>query len=184
MLAQSQYIAAAQDEQTHFTDRTAGDYARVIAMIEATNAIKQREYIERNYPNSTTMSHGKGLINDAINALPMELHISDEGTDGVYRKASFMGPGTQLSKRLKNFNPVTGENAGFITQPINDLDYAAYLHDIAYTKHRDVASRNTADKELEAAANYISRAPQYTATQRATALGVKGIMKAKQHFAV
>lgn len=71
---------------------------------------------------------GRGFLNKLINNLPVELHIPGY---------QYCGPGTKLSKRLAR-----GDLG------INQLDAACKEHDIAYSKSRDVTSRNVADKLL------------------------------------
>ena len=50
----------------------------------------------------------------------------------------FLGPGMQLDQKIR-------DNVA----PINKLDAAAKEHDIFYSQHPDIASRNEADKVLE-----------------------------------
>ena len=69
-----------------------------------------------------------GLLNWAINALPIELHISGY---------QFCDPGTHLIKRL------TRGDRG-----INPLDAACREHDIAYSRSNDLGERHAADKVL------------------------------------
>lgn len=64
------------------------------------------------------------------------------------KKSSFCGPGTNLSKRLKNLNRATGEYDSVITPPINKLDAECLNHDVAYTVHKDKKGRQPADKAL------------------------------------
>lgn len=74
------------------------------------------------------MKKGSGIINSAINKLPIELHLPGY---------SFCGPGTKLEKRLAN-----GELG------INPLDSACREHDIAYAQNKDIKERHKADKIL------------------------------------
>lgn len=60
---------------------------------------------------------GKGLINNIINKLPIELHIPGY---------QYCGPGTKLVKRLARGDP-----------GINPLDAACKEHDIAYSKNQE-----------------------------------------------
>ena len=69
-----------------------------------------------------------GLLNRAINALPIELHIPGY---------QFCGPGTHLKKRLAR-----GDRG------INPLDAACREHDIAYSRSNDLGERHVADKVL------------------------------------
>jgi len=71
---------------------------------------------------------GRGLVNTAINNLPVELHIPG------YR---YCGTGTRLKERLARGD-----------QPINPLD-KCMEHDKIYAEHRaDIAKRHAADREL------------------------------------
>lgn len=56
---------------------------------------------------------------------------------------NFAGPGTNLDKRL---NP-SGSWKEW-SKPIDRVDNAAYIHDLAYDKFEDVQRRNLADKML------------------------------------
>ena len=69
---------------------------------------------------------GSGLINSTINRLPFEAHLPG------YR---FCGPGTKLEERIEQ-------------DGINPLDEACKEHDIAYNRHKDLASRQAADRVL------------------------------------
>jgi len=68
------------------------------------------------------------LLNQAINALPFELHIP---------RYQFCGPGTWLTKRLAR------DDTG-----INPLDAMCRKHDIAYSRSNDLTDRNAANKVL------------------------------------
>lgn len=76
-----------------------------------------------------SVSGGGGLLNRAIDKLPVELHLP-----GGYR---YCGPGTRLNERLARGDP-----------GINKLDEFCKQHDIAYQQHKDTASRHVADKVL------------------------------------
>ncbi|KAK9738176.1 Phospholipase A2-like domain [Popillia japonica] len=125
---------------------------------------------------------GSGFINSAINALPFELHLP-----GGYR---YCGPGTKLQRRLARGD-----------KPINKLDAACMQHDIAYSQEKDLSKRHEADncmqhdiaysqeKDLSKrheADNILSNAAMNRVKssdasigEKAAALGVAGIMKAK-----
>lgn len=103
---------------------------------------------------------GAGLVNWLIDHLPVEVHLP-----GGYQ---YCGPGTKLAKRLARGDP-----------GINGLDKACKEHDIAYSKTNDVAARNVADRELADRAWERVRAPDASLAERAFALGVANIMKAK-----
>jgi hypothetical protein len=109
-----------------------------------------------------------------------EFHLRDQGNDGKMKKASFCGPGTQLKKRLINFNPETGEHTGIQpwSMPINELDEGCYKHDVAYT-NKNIDVRHKADKELVAHADKVINNPNSTKTQRFNARLVKKIIQFK-----
>lgn len=71
---------------------------------------------------------GGGLLNRTIDALPFELH---------FPSYQFCGPGSKLRERLAR-----GERG------INPLDSYCRTHDIAYSLHKDTASRRVADQAL------------------------------------
>lgn len=102
---------------------------------------------------------GKGIINTLINKLPFEAHIPSY---------QYCGPGTKLQKRLQRNDP-----------GINELDKACKEHDIAYSKTTDVAERNRADNILASKAWGRVKSRDASFGERAAALGVSGIMKAK-----
>jgi len=70
----------------------------------------------------------KGLLNNAINNLPFQMHLPGH---------SFTGPGTKRDKRL---NPHLTPKAW--SKPINRVDKAAYQHDICYVKAKDTKTQN------------------------------------------
>lgn len=102
---------------------------------------------------------GRGLLNNIINNLPVELHIPGY---------NYCGPGTKLTKRLER-----GDRG------INPLDEACREHDIAYSKFQDVERRNQADRELAEAAFKRVKAPDSGFGEKLAALGVGGTMKLK-----
>lgn len=103
---------------------------------------------------------GRGLINTAINKLPIELHIPGY---------NYCGPGTKLQKRLQR-----GDRG------INPLDDACKEHDIAYEKYPDnISERHRADKILGKRAWERVTAKDSKIGEKLAALGVAGTMKAK-----
>lgn len=102
---------------------------------------------------------GKGIVNSVINKLPFELHIPSY---------QYCGPGTKLKKRLARNDP-----------GINELDRACKAHDIAYSQSKEVADRNRADNILATKAWQRFKSKDASLGERAAALGVSGIMKAK-----
>jgi|TARA_Y100000289_G_scaffold66182_1_gene81854 hypothetical protein len=71
---------------------------------------------------------GKGLLNDFITNLPVEMHMPGH---------NFTGPGTKLKQRL---NPDLTPKAN--SKPVNRVDKAAMHHDICYVKNKDTKTRN------------------------------------------
>lgn len=105
-------------------------------------------------------SHGGGLLNRTIDALPYELHLP-----GGFR---FCGPGTKLLERLGR-----GERG------INPLDDLCKSHDISYHLNKDTASRRIADKELEEKAWERFKAKDTPFGERVASWFVTTAMKAK-----
>ena len=99
------------------------------------------------------------LLNRAINALPIELHIPGY---------QFCGPGTRLRKRLER-----GDRG------INPLDAACREHDIAYSRSDERADRHAADRVLADKAQERITAKDSTLGERAAAATVWAAMKAK-----
>lgn len=102
---------------------------------------------------------GEGLINKTINNLPIELHLPGY---------QYCGPGTNLQKRLLRGDP-----------GINILDKACKAHDIAYSKFNDTPNRHIADKLLSEKAWQRVLSKDANLSERAAALAVTNIMKAK-----
>lgn len=102
---------------------------------------------------------GKGVVNSIINKLPFELHVPSY---------QYCGPGTKLKKRLQRNDP-----------GINGLDRACREHDIAYAKSNNITERNLADNILSKKAWERFKSRDAGLGERAVALGVSGIMKAK-----
>lgn len=112
------------------------------------------------YSVSMLPSTGAGLLNSAINKLPVELHLPG------YR---YCGPGTHLRKRLQRGDP-----------GINPLDEACKEHDIAYSTHKDLAHRHRADLLLQDKAWKRAKSSGASLGERASALLVTGAMGAKR----
>lgn len=109
------------------------------------------------------MKRGRGLvgsvINRAVDALPVELHLPG------YK---FCGPGTKLGERLAR-----GERG------INELDEACREHDIAYDRYKDNERRREADRKLADKAWTRVKAWNSGVSERAYAAAVAAAMKAK-----
>ena len=71
---------------------------------------------------------GGSFLNTLVNKLPFEMHLPGH---------NFTGPGTKLYKRL---NPDGTPKEWNI--PINRVDNATYHHDLCYSKHDDIKTRN------------------------------------------
>lgn len=80
----------------------------------------------------------------------------------------YCGPGTNLQKRLKRGDP-----------GINELDRACKEHDIAYSNSNDLTNRHNADNVLREKAWKRVFAKDASYGEKAAALGITGIMKAK-----
>jgi hypothetical protein len=100
------------------------------------------------------------VINTAIDALPVELHLP-----GGYQ---YCGPGTKLEERLKRGDP-----------GINELDRACKEHDIAYSKYSDSNNRAKADSYLANQAWRRVISSDANLKERAAALAVSAAMKVK-----
>ena len=105
------------------------------------------------------MMKGSGIINNAINKLPFELHIPSY---------SYCGPGTKLQKRLDRGDP-----------GINALDTACKHHDIAYAESNDIKKRNVADKILSEKAWERVKSKDSSIGEKAAALTIANIIKVK-----
>jgi hypothetical protein len=93
---------------------------------------------------------------------PGELHLPGH---------QFTGPGTRLDLRL---NP--NETPKDWSKPINRVDSAAYVHDLAYNQHTDTASRNVADRAM---INQLNNIPNPSVRERIERAIVKPILSAK-----
>lgn len=102
---------------------------------------------------------GGGIINTLINKLPFELHIP------TYQ---FCGPGTKLHQRV-----LRGDRG------VNKLDESCRSHDLAYSQSKDISERHKADRILGAEAWKRFRSEDASIGEKASALAIAGIMKAK-----
>lgn len=96
------------------------------------------------------------FLNKAIDKLPFPIHIPS------YK---YCGPGSILS---------------IDRPPKNDLDRACQIHDYSYRDKKDLPSRHEADKLLADTAWDIFKSKKSKFAERAVALGVSTIMKAKR----
>ncbi|KAK9872602.1 hypothetical protein WA026_018736 [Henosepilachna vigintioctopunctata] len=106
-----------------------------------------------------SMKKGGSFINSLIDKLPFELHLP------TYQ---FCGPGTNLEKRLAR---------GDIG--INELDKACKEHDLAYSESKDFEKRRQADNILIQKASDILKSKEASRKEKAAALLVLVLMKAK-----
>jgi hypothetical protein len=83
----------------------------------------------------------------------------------------FTGPGTRLDLRL---NP--GGAPKEWSKPINRVDNAAYIHDLAYDQHTDTASRNVADRQM---INNLNNIPNPSLRERIERAIIKPILSTK-----
>lgn len=102
---------------------------------------------------------GKGLVNNLINSLPIELHLP---------RYQFCGPGTKLEKRLQR-----GDKG------INPLDAACRIHDIKYSQNTDIKKRHQADIELAEKSWKRVKAADSTIAEKINAFFVTNAMKSK-----
>src|SRR5207253_3484026 len=105
---------------------------------------------------------GKGLLNKAINSLPIELHLPGY---------QYCGPGTKLEKRLARGDP-----------GINALDRACQMHNIAYNENSELDKRHKADKMLASAAQSVREDPNNGWKEKLAATLVKKAMDVKVKF--
>jgi len=96
---------------------------------------------------------------------PGELHLPGH---------SFTGPGTRLDMRLNS-----DSTPKLWSRPINRIDRAAYRHDLAYSKHSDVAKRNVADRKI---IRELDSMEKPTLRERAERSIIKRILKTKVNF--
>ena len=104
--------------------------------------------------------YGKGILNTAINNLPVELHVPGY---------SYLGPGTKLQKRLERGD-----------KPANKLDALAMEHDIAYSKSNNLNDRHAADYALQEGAWNRVLAKDAGIGEKATAWLTTNAMKLKR----
>lgn len=116
---------------------------------------------------------GKGFFNDYIMPRLPELHYISPFTG---KKHNFTGPGTKLSKRIdpKTKKPLPN------SQPVNEVDKTAYLHDLAYDEFPDLQRRKIADNVMIEDLDSIRKDGKLNWKTRADALLVGGVMKLKR----
>lgn len=102
---------------------------------------------------------GKGLVNNLINHLPVELHIPGY---------NYCGPGTKLEKRL-----CRGD------QGVNQLDEYCKEHDIAYLRTENLEQRHKADKKLMEMSKKLSHSSKASRGEKLASWFVNKAMKTK-----
>lgn len=100
------------------------------------------------------------VVNRAIDALPIELHLPGY---------NYCGPGTRLRERLARRD-----------NGINKLDEACKEHDIAYSRFSDSDQRSIADKVLVEKAWQRVKSSDAGIGERAASLAVATAMSAKR----
>lgn len=118
---------------------------------------------------------------DVINKISptnTEFHLDCKGSDGEVKKCSFLGPNTNLKKRLKDYDSETGSYSEVLTPPVNALDSLALEHDVAYSS-KDLSVRHQADRVLLDGARAIANDPNEDAHTRRQAQIVDWIISAK-----
>lgn len=112
---------------------------------------------------------GSGVINDAINKIPFEMHLPGH---------NFTGPGTQLLHGKTRLNPDLTYKE--FSKPTNRVDETAYQHDVCYLKNKDTKTRNeVCDKKMLEDLDDIKNPTIRERMERAV---VKPIIKAKKTF--
>lgn len=106
---------------------------------------------------------GRGLVNELINKLPIELHLPGY---------QYCGPETKLAKRLERGDP-----------GINLLDSACKEHDIAYSQNKgNLEARHAADQVLADKAWGRVLSKDAGISERAAAYAVTNAMNLKTKF--
>jgi hypothetical protein len=124
-------------------------------------------------PGKAKKQTGDGIFNDYILPRLPELHYISPFT---LKKFNFAGPGTKLDKRLDPRTKLPLPNS----QPVNEVDKAAYYHDLAYENMKDQASRNIADDVMIQDLDAIRKDKKTNWKTRGDALLVGLAMKAKR----
>jgi hypothetical protein len=139
---------------------------------------KRRKKLSRCPPDKRGLGFDVVDIINKITPTNTEFHLNCKGADGEVKKCSFLGPNTNLSKRLKDYNPETGAYSEVLTPPVNALDSLALEHDVAYTS-KDLSVRHQADQVLLEGARAIANNPNEDPHTRRQARIVDWIISAK-----
>lgn len=130
--------------------------------------------IKKKKPVKKRIQKGKGFFNDVIMPRLPELHYI---SPFWLKRHNFTGPGTKLDKRLdKDKKPLPS------SIPINEVDRAAYYHDLAYENMKDLPSRRIADNAMIDDLDAIRRDSKVDFRTRGDAFLVGLAMKAKRFF--
>jgi len=119
-----------------------------------------------------TASNGGDLVS-SLNSITSNIKLPWAKFQGEMHLPghSFTGPGTRLDLRL---NP-DGTPKEW-SKPVDRVDNAAYIHDLAYNQYSDTANRNVADRTMITALNNISNPSLRERIERSL---VKPILSAK-----
>lgn len=136
---------------------------------------KKARFLKRQYGVDETNPCGGDLVSSIGQVtkdiklpwakFPGELHIPG---------MNFAGPGTNVDKRL---NP-SGSYKEW-SKPVDRVDNAAYIHDLAYTQFKDTPTRNLADKML---LEQVDAIPNPTFREKVERAIIKPIISAKVKF--
>lgn len=110
--------------------------------------------------NRNSVKHGSGILNRAIDKLPIPLHLPGY---------NYAGPGTPLQRNLE-----------LGIKPINKLDEHAMYHDMKYDETTDTKERSIADRILENQSWERVKAKDASLGERANAWLVMNAMKLKR----
>ena len=128
-------------------------------MVNASYAETKTQFIRSN-------ATGGSVHNTLVNKLTFEMRLPGH---------NFTGPGTKLYKRL---NPDGTPKE--LSIPINEVDNAAYHHDLCYSKYDDTKTRNeVCDKTMLGELNEIMKP---TLRERIDKSIVGKLIKAKINF--
>lgn len=116
---------------------------------------------------------GQGFFNDYVMPRLPELHYWSPFSG---KKHNFTGPGTKLKKRI---DPKTKKPLPH-SQPVNEVDKTAYLHDLAYDEFPDLERRKIADNVMIEDLDSIRKDKKVDWKTRGDALLVGGVMKLKR----
>ena len=124
------------------------------------------------------------IYQELIGGLDIQKTVTDLFPDTEFHLPgySFCGPGTQLDRRLENFNHETGEYDKVNTPPINQLDQGCLVHDVGYTKFKDLINRHKEDKKLIKVAENVIKNKNSTFREKLEARITKRLLQAKILF--